>query len=112
MQLVLAALRDGHDIEVGIAPYRSMHRSDARVDERSHYKCCPECNELMNRTELVTGAGVVVDMCLRHGVWFDRGELSHAASHVKDRRLTVGRAGASRVALASIADALGRYFKL
>ena len=112
MPLVLAALRDGHDIELSMAPYRTMHRGDARTDERSHYLRCPDCAGLMNRTELITGAGVVVDMCLVHGVWFDRGELSHAAGYVKEQRRTDGHELAARAALQSIAAALGRYFKL
>ena len=112
MKTVLSALRDGHNIEAAMDPYRSMHRTDARIAERSHYLKCPACTDLMNRTELVAGAGVVVNMCLTHGVWFDRGDLSHAAGFVQERRRAEGRQEAAREALVTIAAAVGRYFRL
>jgi Zn-finger nucleic acid-binding protein len=38
------------------------------------YVPCASCEEIMNRT-LIPKAGVVIDICVRHGVWFDRDEL-------------------------------------
>jgi Zn-finger nucleic acid-binding protein len=112
MGSVLEAVRAGRDLELSMAPYRSMFRSGAQTAELSRYLPCPECADMMNRTELIAGAGVVVDMCLQHGVWFDRGELSHAASFVMERVRAEGRQFAESTALESIASALGRFFKL
>jgi Zn-finger nucleic acid-binding protein len=39
------------------------------------YLVCPVCSELMLRRNFGDTSGVVVDVCTRHGVWFDRGEL-------------------------------------
>lgn len=110
MTSVLEAVRAGRDLELSMAPYRSMFRSDAAGTRGSGYLRCPSCADMMNRTELIAGAGVVVDMCLLHGVWFDRGELSSAASFVTERVRAEGRQEAENAALESIASALGRFF--
>jgi Zn-finger nucleic acid-binding protein len=41
------------------------------------YRPCVMCGELMSRRNLARGkSGVVVDLCGRHGVWFDSDELA------------------------------------
>jgi len=45
---------------------------------------CPICGGAMTRRELGRDSGVVVDTCKRHGIWFDRGELSHALRYLLD----------------------------
>jgi Zn-finger nucleic acid-binding protein len=66
----------------------------------------------MNRTELIAGAGVVVDMCMVDGVWFDRGELSRASSYIRKQAKDSGQDAGRRAALNNIAAALGRYFRV
>jgi Zn-finger nucleic acid-binding protein len=39
------------------------------------YLRCPACDQLMDRHNFAVRSGVVVDVCARHGVWFDDGEL-------------------------------------
>jgi Zn-finger nucleic acid-binding protein len=39
------------------------------------YVPCPDCKELMNRSNFAKSSGVIVDMCKQHGVWFDADEL-------------------------------------
>lgn len=39
------------------------------------YVPCPDCKQLMNRSNFARSSGVIVDMCRQHGVWFDAGEL-------------------------------------
>ena len=39
------------------------------------YVPCPECAELMNRSNFARSSGVIIDMCRDHGVWFDADEL-------------------------------------
>jgi Zn-finger nucleic acid-binding protein len=39
------------------------------------YVPCPDCSQLMNRSNFARSSGVIVDMCKQHGVWFDAGEL-------------------------------------
>jgi len=39
------------------------------------YVPCPDCKQLMNRSNFARSSGVIIDMCKQHGVWFDAGEL-------------------------------------
>ena len=39
------------------------------------YVPCPDCKQLMNRSNFARSSGVIIDMCRQHGVWFDAGEL-------------------------------------
>ena len=39
------------------------------------YVKCPRCAVIMNRKQFATGAGVVIDVCKKHGTFFDVGEL-------------------------------------
>lgn len=39
------------------------------------YIKCPTCSTVMNRKLFATGSGVVVDVCRKHGTFFDAGEL-------------------------------------
>jgi Zn-finger nucleic acid-binding protein len=39
------------------------------------YVKCPTCSTVMNRKLFATGSGVVVDVCKKHGTFFDTGEL-------------------------------------
>jgi Zn-finger nucleic acid-binding protein len=112
MTMVLEALRDGHDIETAMTPYRGTVSNEPVVVHEASYKKCPECLDIMNRTELILGAGVVVDMCMVDGVWFDRGELSRASTFIREQAREEGRDAGRQAAFAKIAAALGRYFKV
>ena len=39
------------------------------------YVPCPDCGELMNRSNFARSSGVIIDICKQHGVWFDADEL-------------------------------------
>lgn len=39
------------------------------------YVPCPDCKQLMNRSNFARSSGVIIDLCKEHGVWFDSGEL-------------------------------------
>ncbi|MFZ5895182.1 MAG: zf-TFIIB domain-containing protein [Myxococcota bacterium] len=39
------------------------------------YRSCPRCQALMHRKNFAGSSGVVVDVCTKHGIWFDAGEL-------------------------------------
>lgn len=39
------------------------------------YVPCPDCGDLMNRSNFARISGVIIDMCRGHGVWFDADEL-------------------------------------
>lgn len=39
------------------------------------YVPCPDCKDLMNRSNFARSSGVIIDICKQHGVWFDADEL-------------------------------------
>lgn len=47
------------------------------------YVPCPDCNQLMNRSNFATSSGVIVDICKRHGVWFDAEELPRIIEFIR-----------------------------
>jgi len=46
------------------------------------YVPCPVCNSLMNRQNFKKISGVIIDICKKHGVWLDAGELDQIRSFV------------------------------
>ena len=56
------------------------------------YVPCPECGELMNRINFARCSGVIVDLCKRHGTWFDREELRRIVEFIRAGGLDVSRA--------------------
>lgn len=46
------------------------------------YIHCPRCSTVMSRKNFKKISGVVIDICSRHGVWFDAGELEQVRSFV------------------------------
>lgn len=39
------------------------------------YVPCPDCKQLMNRSNFARSSGIIIDICKQHGVWFDADEL-------------------------------------
>jgi Zn-finger nucleic acid-binding protein len=57
---------------------------DAAVPQPGfHYRPCPVCRKLMNRSNFGGGSGVIVDVCGTHGVFFDRGELTKVVDFIE-----------------------------
>jgi Zn-finger nucleic acid-binding protein len=86
---------------------RVVPHEQAAVD-RVRYLPCPACRGLMNRTNFGTHSGVIVDVCMRHGIWFDAGELPRVLEFVESGGLQRARrrqleevANAKRAALSS-----------
>lgn len=46
-----------------------------RDPHRVAYLPCILCGELMQRRQIPSGSGVIVDHCGDHGIWLDRGEI-------------------------------------
>jgi Zn-finger nucleic acid-binding protein len=51
--------------------------------ERVHYRPCSVCQQMMNRKNFGGSSGVIVDVCAKHGTWFDAGELPQVLEFVK-----------------------------
>lgn len=56
------------------------------------YIPCPQCEKLMNRKNFAQSSGVVLDVCAKHGIWLDRGELERVLGFVASGGLARARA--------------------
>ncbi len=63
----------------------------AHHEERVRYVKCPECGAVMNRVNFARWSGVVVDVCKRHGTWFDRDELRAIVEFIRKGGLDAAR---------------------
>jgi hypothetical protein len=50
----------------------------ARAISDAAYVACPQCHEVMSRRLFGGATGLVVDVCMAHGTWFDPTELAAA----------------------------------
>lgn len=48
------------------------------------YRPCAECGALMHRRNYGRRSGVIVDVCARHGLWFDRDELDAVLAWIRE----------------------------
>lgn len=51
------------------------------------YRLCPECGDRMHRKNYAARSGVVLDVCGRHGLWFDAEELERVLDWVRSGQL-------------------------
>jgi Zn-finger nucleic acid-binding protein len=49
-----------------------------------HYRPCVICGTLMNRRNYGRKSGVIVDVCARHGIWFDLHELDRLLLWIRE----------------------------
>ena len=62
------------------------------LEAKIQYVRCPECRELMHRVNFAKCSGVIIDVCKRHGSWFDRDELQHIVEFIRGGGLETARA--------------------
>lgn len=55
------------------------------------YVPCPNCGQLMNRSNFARSSGVIIDLCKDHGVWFDAGELPKIIEFIESGGLARAR---------------------
>ena len=55
------------------------------------YVPCPVCSKLMNRSNFGRRSGILVDLCKKHGTWFERGELAGILAFIDDGGLERAR---------------------
>ncbi len=62
-------------------PYRgaALHAAEPETGPRERfYRRCPACRTVMSRVNFLRRSAVFVDVCPRHGTWFDAAELARA----------------------------------
>ncbi len=61
------------------------------LEQPLRYVPCPACGALMNRKNFGQTSGVIVDVCQKHGFWFDPGELPRVLAFVESGGLERAR---------------------
>lgn len=64
---------------------------EGSLESEVRYLACVRCGERMYRRQVAMRAGVLVDICRAHGVWFDGGELEQFEAFVRAGGLEVRR---------------------
>jgi Zn-finger nucleic acid-binding protein len=52
--------------------------------DRIRYRPCPQCGKMMNRQNFGRLSGAIVDTCIGHGTFLDRGELHQVVRFILD----------------------------
>lgn len=55
------------------------------------YRRCPTCDAVMNRVNFARISGIIVDVCKKHGTWFDALELPAVLDFVRQGGLDMAR---------------------
>lgn len=55
------------------------------------YVPCPDCKQLMNRSNFAKASGIIIDICKKHGVWFDAGELPSIIEFIQKGGMEIAR---------------------
>jgi Zn-finger nucleic acid-binding protein len=83
--------REQQSAVLGMASHVPVEESES-VERKIQYLPCPVCGELMNRVNFAHCSNVVVDVCSRHGTWFDRDDLRHIVEFVQAGGMEKARA--------------------
>jgi Zn-finger nucleic acid-binding protein len=79
-----AVCRDRERQATVLAERPSTHAPGSWDAAQVRYRKCPVCTQLMNRMNYAGCSGVIVDVCSRHGVWFDRNELQRVVAFIQN----------------------------
>ena len=77
---------------LGIADHHGPAPEAVPLEEQIRYVPCPVCKKLMNRVNFANCSHVVVDVCSKHGTWFDKDELRRIIEFIRAGGLERARA--------------------
>ncbi|HQZ96362.1 MAG TPA: zf-TFIIB domain-containing protein [Pyrinomonadaceae bacterium] len=66
-------------------------RAISQPQTKVSYVPCPDCGQLMNRSNFAKASGVIVDICKKHGIWFDADELPAIIEFVQKGGMEIAR---------------------
>jgi Zn-finger nucleic acid-binding protein len=66
---------DDKEKQSSVLSFIAAHPAESVNHPPISYVPCPDCKELMNRSNFARSSGVIIDLCKQHGVWFDADEL-------------------------------------
>jgi Zn-finger nucleic acid-binding protein len=75
-----------------------VHQSEEIINPVKFYKKCPQCQVVMHRKNYANSSGIVVDVCAKHGMWFDIHELDEILAFIRSGLLLKHQEKAARIA--------------
>lgn len=79
------------DQQSAVIHYAAAKPRDRDAATPIRYVPCPDCSQLMNRSNFARSSGVIIDLCKQHGVWFDADELPKIIDFIDEGGLTRAR---------------------
>jgi len=76
----------------------NQKRKNEKIDPTKFYKKCPQCEVVMQRKNYSGSSGIVVDVCYKHGMWFDIHELDEILEFIRSGLLLKHQEKAARIA--------------
>lgn len=70
--------------QASVLGFSQSYAHAAHAQSTVSYVPCPDCKQLMNRSNFARSSGVIIDLCKRHGVWFDADELPKIIKFIED----------------------------
>jgi len=61
--------------QAAVLSFINKQTFELRRESVVSYVPCPDCKQLMNRSNFAESSGVIIDLCKQHGVWFDAEEI-------------------------------------
>lgn len=75
-----------------VLQWEEEHPVGASMRQPVRYRPCPSCGKFMNRVNFGRISGVVLDVCRKHGAFFDRSELHGVVTFLRSGGLERSRA--------------------
>ena len=92
-------------VESGVKESNIQHSAQSRETPTKFYRQCPQCQQLMNRRNYAQASGIVVDVCSKHGIWFDIHELDEVLQYIRSGQLLQQQQKAARKAKQEVTKA-------
>jgi Zn-finger nucleic acid-binding protein len=89
---LLRALLEQREVLGAAVPTPGQAPRGNPLKDPVRYRPCPSCQLLMNRKNFGGASGIIVDVCVRHGTFFDAGELPRVLEYVRRGGLAHARA--------------------
>ena len=78
-----AQLEAASGVQAGVTETRIHKDAEVTVNPEKYYRKCPQCQVLMHRRNYANSSGIVVDVCSKHGMWFDIHELDEILQFIR-----------------------------
>jgi Zn-finger nucleic acid-binding protein len=63
--------------DINLELISNINKDRFKKKKKFTYIKCPVCLTLMNRVNFGHRSGVIIDQCIKHGIWADSGEITH-----------------------------------